>query len=68
MLQLYENCIYNINNISENFEGNVFENLKGVMTRYVLKRLGYMFCRYLSLLRLHFFLMKMMGHHLMMQN
>ena len=43
-------------NISENFEGNVnFENLKGgVMTRYVLKRLGYMFCRYLSLLRLHF--------------
>ena len=30
MLQLYENCIYNFNNISENFEGNVnFENLKG---------------------------------------
>ena len=44
-------------NISENFEGNVnFENsIRGyLMTRYIFKRLGYMFYRFSLLLQLHF--------------
>ncbi len=51
-------------NISENFEGNVnFEYLvKGdyMMTRYILKRLGYMVLSLFIIITITFFLMKMM--------
>lgn len=51
-------------NISENFEGNVnFEYLvKGdcMMTRYILKRLGYMILSLFIIITITFFLMKMM--------
>ena len=50
-------------NISENFEGNVnFENsIRGyLMTRYIFKRLGYMFLSLFIIITITFFLMKLM--------